>query len=150
MRISDWSSDVCSSDLGATNENLPAAVKAGRFRADLLDRLSFEVITLPPLRHREGDVRVLADHFGRRMAAELGWPKWPGFAENAMATLEAYQWPGNVRELRNVVERGVYRWNNPKMSVANIVFDRSEEHTSELQSLMRISYAVFCLKKKKN
>src|SRR3546814_4779068 len=99
------------------------------------------------------------------MAAELGWPKWPGFAENAMATLEAYQWPGNVRELRNVVERGVYRWNNPKMSVANIVFDpfespwgplrstvdkptgtRSEEHTSELQSLMRISYAVFCLK----
>src|SRR3546814_3785348 len=153
MRISDWSSDVCASDLlsaaaqerllrvveyeevprigssrpirvdvrivGATNENLPAAVKAGRFRADLLDRLSFEVITLPPLRHREGDVRVLADHFGRRMAAELGWPKWPGFAENAMATLEAYQWPGNVRELRNVVERGVYRWNNPQMSVAN-------------------------------
>src|SRR3546814_8794452 len=57
--------------VGETNENLPAAVKAGRFRADLLDRLSFEVITLPPLRHREGDVRVVADHFGRCMAAEL-------------------------------------------------------------------------------
>src|SRR3546814_20070052 len=95
--------------VGATNENLPAAVKAGRFRADLLDRLSFEVITLPPLRHREGDVRVLADHFGRRMAAELGWPKWPGFAANAMATMEAYQWPGNVRELRNVGERSEER-----------------------------------------
>jgi psp operon transcriptional activator len=60
--------------VAATNENLPDLVDNGRFRADLLDRLSFEVVTLPPLRVREGDVPVLSDHFGRRMAAELGWP----------------------------------------------------------------------------
>ena len=66
--------------VAATNENLPALAEDGRFRADLLDRLCFEVITLPPLRVREGDIDVLADYFGRRMAAELGWESWPGFA----------------------------------------------------------------------
>src|SRR3546814_5422714 len=91
--------------VAATNEDLPAAADAGRFRPDLLDRLSFEVITLPPLRAREGDVAVLADHFGRRMAAEIGWPQWPGFSAACMAELEAHAWPGNVRELRNVVAR---------------------------------------------
>ena len=109
--------------VAATNIDLPAAAQAGRFRADLLDRLSFEVITLPPLRAREGDVAVLADHFGRRMAAELGWPQWPGFTLDCMAELEAHDWPGNVRELRNVVERAVYRWNEPGRAVATILFD---------------------------
>jgi psp operon transcriptional activator len=96
--------------VAATNEHLPDRVDAGKFRADLLDRLSFEVVTLPPLRARPGDVAVLADHFGRRMAAELGWQRWTGFSARAVDELEAYRWPGNVRELRNVVERAVYRW----------------------------------------
>ncbi len=96
--------------VAATNEHLPRLVDEGRFRADLLDRLSFEVITLPPLRVREGDVAVLVEHFGRRMASELGWEAWPGFAKGAMAQLTAHDWPGNIRELRNVVERAVYRW----------------------------------------
>lgn len=109
--------------VAATNEHLPDAVAAGRFRADLLDRLSFEVITLPPLRGREGDVEVLADHFGRRMASERGWPGWPGFSATALAELAAYSWPGNVRELRNVVERAVYRWNEPDQPVGAIQFD---------------------------
>jgi psp operon transcriptional activator len=109
--------------VAATNEDLPALAEAGRFRADLLDRLSFEVITLPPLRAREGDVAVLADHFGRRMAAELGWPEWPGFSPACLAELDAHPWPGNVRELRNVVERAVYRWNEPDRAIAQIVFD---------------------------
>ena len=109
--------------IAATNEDLPTLADAGRFRADLLDRLSFEVITLPPLRVREGDVAVLADHFGRRMAAELGWPQWSGFSADCLAELEAHAWPGNVRELRNVVERAVYRWNQPVHAVAQIVFD---------------------------
>ncbi len=109
--------------IAATNEDLPEAAAAGRFRADLLDRLSFEVITLPPLRAREGDAAVLAGHFGRRMAAELGWPRWPGFTPDAMAELEAHPWPGNVRELRNVVERAVYRWTEPAQPVARIIFD---------------------------
>ncbi len=109
--------------IAATNEDLPALADSGRFRADLLDRLSFEVITLPPLRAREGDVAVLADHFGRRMAAELGWPEWPGFSPACMADLDAHPWPGNVRELRNVVERAVYRWAEPARAIARIVFD---------------------------
>jgi psp operon transcriptional activator len=109
--------------VAATNENLPALVEANRFRADLLDRLSFEVITLPPLRAREGDVPVLADHFGRRMAAELGWERWPGFSKTAMDTLIGYGWPGNVRELRNVIERAVYRWEQAAHPIDAIEFD---------------------------
>lgn len=109
--------------VAATNEDLPAAAEAGRFRPDLLDRLSFEVITLPPLRAREGDIPVLADHFGRRMAAELNWPQWPGFSAACAAELEGHGWPGNVRELRNVVERAVYRWDEPAKPISRITFD---------------------------
>jgi psp operon transcriptional activator len=109
--------------VAATNEHLPDAVEAGRFRADLLDRLSFEVITLPPLRGREGDVEVLVEHFGRRMATECRWPGWPGFSREAMAALIGYAWPGNVRELRNVVERAVYRWNLPDEPIGAIQLD---------------------------
>ncbi len=109
--------------VAATNEDLPAAADAGRFRPDLLDRLSFEVITLPPLRAREGDVTVLADHFGRRMAAELNWAQWPGFDKATMAEMEGYAWPGNVRELRNVVERAVYRWIEPTRPISRLTFD---------------------------
>ncbi|WP_093333393.1 phage shock protein operon transcriptional activator [Sphingomonas rubra] len=96
--------------VAATNEHLPDKVDAHSFRADLLDRLSFEVVTLPPLRARRDDIMVLANHFARRMAAELGWERWTGFGERAVEQLTAYGWPGNVRELRNVVERAVYRW----------------------------------------
>ena len=109
--------------VAATNSSLPAEVDKGRFRADLLDRLSFEVITLPPLRSRQGDIPLLAEHFGRRMAAELEWPNWPEFSPRAMAALEAYHWPGNVRELRNVTERAVYRHEDPERQVDEIQFD---------------------------
>ena len=109
--------------VAATNADLPAMARAGTFRSDLLDRLSFEVITLPPLRAREGDVFELADYYGRRMAAEMQWDGWPGFSGRAQRALEAYGWPGNVRELRNVVERAVYRWDEPDMAIDAIVFD---------------------------
>lgn len=109
--------------VAATNENLPALVDRGKFRADLLDRLSFEVITLPPLRARQGDIPLLAEHFGRRMAVELDWANWPGFTPRAMAELESYGWPGNVRELRNVVERAVYRHEDPERPIEEINFD---------------------------
>lgn len=97
--------------VAATNEHLPDKVDRHEFRADLLDRLSFEVVTLPPLRARRGDIPVLAEFFGRRMAAELGWESWSGFGPAALDAMLEYRWPGNVRELRNVVERAVYRWN---------------------------------------
>lgn len=109
--------------VAATNEHLPTLVERGRFRADLLDRLSFEVITLPPLRVREGDVMVLADHFGQRMAAELGWERWPGWTDRARGVLQGHDWPGNVRELRNAVERSVYRWGQGGKAVDVIVLD---------------------------
>jgi psp operon transcriptional activator len=109
--------------VAATNENLPRLAAEGRFRADLLDRLSFEVITLPPLRAREGDVAVLADYFGRRMAAEIGWQAWPGYAEHVAHQMVEYDWPGNVRELRNVVERAVYRWDDWSQPIAHVQFD---------------------------
>lgn len=109
--------------VAATNDDLPALAAGGDFRADLLDRLSFEVITLPPLRVREGDIGVLANFFGRRMAAELDWDLWPGFAPHVMDALEDHPWPGNVRELRNVVERAVYRWAATDMPIAHVQFD---------------------------
>ena len=109
--------------VAATNEHLPALAEASKFRADLLDRLSFEVITLPPLRVREGDIAELATYFGQRMAAELGWEEWPGFGPRALAALEGHDWPGNVRELRNCVERAVYRWREPGKKVDEVEFD---------------------------
>lgn len=99
--------------VAATNEHLPDRVAAGTFRADLLDRLSFEVVTLPPLRARAGDIPVLAEFFGRRMAAEIGREVWSGFGPAALDALASHPWPGNVRELRNAVERAVYRWERP-------------------------------------
>jgi psp operon transcriptional activator len=112
--------------VAATNEDLPRLAERQRFRADLLDRLSFEVITLPPLRHRLSDIPVLADHFARRMALELEWPSWPGFSTMAREQLFGHAWPGNVRELRNVVERAVYRWHDPRSPVETIQFDPFE------------------------
>ncbi|MES2905396.1 MAG: phage shock protein operon transcriptional activator [Pseudomonadota bacterium] len=109
--------------VAATNEHLPRLVDEGRFRADLLDRLSFEVVTLPPLRARQGDIPLLAEHFGRRMAVELEWPNWPGFSQSIKDQFEHYPWPGNVRELRNTVERAVYRAEDPEREIDAVQFD---------------------------
>ncbi len=109
--------------VGATNEDLPALADSGRFRADLLDRLSFEVITLPPLRARAEDIMILANHFGRRMSIEMHWPEFPGFAPDAKKSLKGHDWPGNVRELKNATERAVYRWADPNTPIAFVPFD---------------------------
>jgi len=95
--------------VAATNADLPAMAADGKFRDDLLDRLAFDVLTLPPLRARTGDIPLLAEMFGMAMARELDWEGYAGFSEAALAWLEGYTWPGNVRELRNVVERAVAR-----------------------------------------
>lgn len=93
--------------VGATNADLPAMAAAGTFRADLLDRLAFDVVRLPPLRERPEDIEPLAEHFARGMVRELERPYFPGFTGAALAALRAHPWPGNVRELRNAVERSV-------------------------------------------
>ena len=96
--------------ISATNVDLLHMANGGRFMMDLLDRLSFEVLFLPPLRHRGGDILLLANHFARRMAMELGRHEdIPQFSPEAMAALEKHPWRGNVRELKNVVERAVYK-----------------------------------------
>lgn len=110
----------------ATNEDLPALAEQGEFRADLLDRLAFDVITLPPMRERREDILVLAEHFAINMARELGFELFSGFSEKAKLTLLDYHWPGNVRELKNVVERSVYRTNNAYVPVHDIQLDPFE------------------------
>jgi len=98
--------------VGATNADLLDLTARGLFKRDLLDRLSFEVLFLPPLRAREGDILLLADHFAHRMAFELGREETPFFSRESIKRIEQYAWPGNVRELKNVVERAVYRANS--------------------------------------
>ena len=123
--------------VAATNEDLPTLADRGTFRADLLDRLSFEVITLPPLRVREGDVLVLAEFFGRRMASELRWEGWPGFAEHVRDNLEKHLWPGNVRELRNVIERAVYRWGDWEEPIGHVQFNPFESPWKPVNEALR-------------
>lgn len=109
--------------IAATNEDLPSLAQANKFRHDLLDRLSFDVITLPPLRHRQDDILVLAEHFATAMCHELGREFFAGFNDEVQVQLLNYQWPGNVRELKNVIERSVYRQENAEQTLSNIVFD---------------------------
>ena len=88
----------------ATNVDLEAAVREGRFREDLLYRVNVVQIDLPPLRGRPEDIADLAGRFLRELAVRR---PIHGFTDEAMAALRAYRWPGNIRELRNVVERSV-------------------------------------------
>jgi psp operon transcriptional activator len=109
--------------VAATNLDLPSEAGAGRFRHDLLDRLAFDVVTLPPLRARRDDIPLIARHFARAMAAELEWESVPPFSREALSDLVSHSWPGNVRELKNVVERAVYRCGAPDRTIDHIVFD---------------------------
>lgn len=118
------SSDTIEVDVrivAATNVNLLALATQKKFKQDLLDRLSFEVLNIPPLRERLGDIALLAHHFATRMAFELGRTEIPVISSDAMAALENHLWPGNVRELKNVVERAVYRADTNE--IQQIVFD---------------------------
>jgi psp operon transcriptional activator len=112
--------------IGATNEDLPALTKSGRFRADLLDRLAFDVITLPPLRERQEDILPMADHFAVKMCGELGMSVFSGFSSEAKDELLSYSWPGNIRELKNVIERAVYTSPGETKAIEAIVFDPFE------------------------
>ncbi len=112
--------------IGATNADLAELARQGRFKTDLLDRLSFEVVFVPPLRERRSDIVLLARHFAGRMAVELGRHDIPQFSPGALAALEAYPWPGNIRELKNVVERAVSRSDDSQVTQvteAVILFD---------------------------
>jgi transcriptional regulator with GAF, ATPase, and Fis domain len=92
--------------IAATNRDLAAEVKRGRFREDLFYRLSVFPLTIPPLRDRGADVVLLAQEFARQFASRAGRKLQP-IGSHAAARLRAYAWPGNVRELQNVIERAV-------------------------------------------
>ncbi|MEG2829499.1 MAG: phage shock protein operon transcriptional activator [Edwardsiella sp. (in: enterobacteria)] len=124
----------------ATNADLPALAAAGQFRADLLDRLAFEVIALPPLRQRRADILPLAEHFAMQMCRELGRALFGGFSARAQRTLLDYRWPGNIRELKNVVERSVFRHGDDEGALENIVlnpFPIPDSAASEASSVER-------------
>ena len=95
--------------IGATNANLKELCNQGKFKEDLLDRLSFEVIFVPPLRERGEDILLLANYFASRMSLECGITEPIVFSDEVQSQLLSYSWPGNVRELKNVIERAVYR-----------------------------------------
>lgn len=95
--------------VSATNADLPLLAKQGKFKEDLLDRLSFEVLFVPPLRERGRDIMLLANHFAARMATECHLPDVPYFSPEGERKLMEYSWPGNIRELKNTVERAIYR-----------------------------------------
>jgi psp operon transcriptional activator len=133
LRVSEYGelqrvggSDTVSVDVrivGSTNADLQAAVAAGTFREDLLDRLAFDVITVPPLRERLEDILPLAYAFALNMASELKHRLFPGFGARASSALLRHDWPGNVRELKNAVERSIYRSSEPDKPITDIAFD---------------------------
>jgi len=118
---SSESIDVDVRIIAATNADVKTLAAENLFKQDLLDRLSFEVLILPPLRERREDILLLANYFAGRMAVELGWDEIPSFSPEAVDALECFHWPGNVRELKNVVERAVYR--SDSLKISKIIFD---------------------------
>ncbi len=109
--------------VGSSNADLQMLASDGRFRKDLLDRLAFDVITIPPLRERIEDIMPLAHAFAINMASELKWSYFPGFSSRASSALLRNQWPGNVRELKNTIERTIYRSPNPEKPIFELALD---------------------------
>lgn len=109
--------------VGSTNADLQSLAQKGRFRQDLLDRLAFDVITIPPLRERLDDILALAHAFAVNMVSELRRSFFPGFAPRAASALLRHRWPGNVRELKNTIERSVYRSTDADRPIGKIAFD---------------------------
>jgi len=109
--------------VGSTNADLRQLAADGRFRKDLLDRLAFDVITVPPLRERIEDILPLAYAFAINMTSELKRELFAGFGPRASSALLRHSWPGNVRELKNTVERSVYREPDPARPITRIAFD---------------------------
>jgi two-component system nitrogen regulation response regulator NtrX len=107
--------------LAATNKDLLAEIKAGRFREDLYFRLNVVPIAVPPLRDRREDIGLLADHFMAVLAREYG-RRAKRFDADALERLQRYSWPGNVRELRNVIERLMIMVPGERVVVRDLLF----------------------------
>jgi psp operon transcriptional activator len=109
--------------VGSTNADLQRLASKGDFRKDLLDRLAFDVINVPPLRERVEDIMPLAHAFAINMASELKWSYFPGFSPRISSALLRNRWPGNVRELKNTIERSVYRSADQENPITTLALD---------------------------
>jgi two-component system nitrogen regulation response regulator NtrX len=120
--------------LAATNKDLQSEIRAGRFREDLYFRLSVIPIFVPPLRDRQEDIGLLADHFMAEFAREYG-RRIKRLEPGAIATLQQYPWPGNVRELRNVIERLMIMVPGDSITAVDVVFlDRDPQQRPAVQA----------------
>lgn len=115
--------------IAATNRNLAEMVKEGTFREDLYYRLNVISITLPPLRERKDDIRLLVHHFIQKFNTELN-KNILGIDNNALTLLERYDWPGNIRELQNVIERAMNLCDSSMISVSDLPFHLKDEKSS--------------------
>ncbi len=107
--------------VAATNKELQAEIRAGRFREDLYFRLNVIPIFVPALRDRQDDIPLLADHFMAEFAREYG-RRQKRFDPGARSVVQHYPWPGNVRELRNVIERLMIMVPGDEISAADLGF----------------------------
>jgi two-component system NtrC family response regulator/two-component system response regulator HydG len=105
--------------VAATNRDLAAEVKAGRFREDLYYRLNVVAVNLPPLRERKGDLPALVSHFIEKYARSYE-KRVRGLAPGTLQSLLAHDWPGNVRELENAVERAVVLCQGPELTAEDL------------------------------
>jgi len=120
----------------ATNEDLEDCVRKGRFREDLYFRINVVPIAVPPLRERQGDVALLADHFVRVYCASMKKPL-KTLKPDALEVLEAYEWPGNVRELENVVQRVVVMVGSNVVGLENLP-QQLLQHSATVQEAILI------------
>jgi two-component system NtrC family response regulator len=112
--------------IAASNADLNQAMREGRFREDLYYRLGVVVISLPPLRERDGDIQLLASALLRRYAAEYD-KKISGFTPQALRAIERYRWPGNVREVENRIRRAVIMADAPKVATGDLELSSPHE-----------------------
>jgi len=122
--------------ISATNKNLAEAIKQGKFRDDLYYRLNVFPIALPALRERVDDIPLLAEHFAREVAADMG-RRFTGFTPAALRAMAGYGWPGNIRELQNCIERAIIVARDEQIDVADLppyLFDRTGDVRAALPS----------------
>ena len=120
--------------IAATNRDIDEAVKEGKFREDLYYRLNIIQIHLPPLREREGDLKLLADHYLAKFTTEFR-KQINCITAEGLNCLRSYSWPGNVREIRNVIERAVLLSKNPELGRDDFVLGSPGEQAGGVAGL---------------
>jgi two-component system, NtrC family, response regulator PilR len=123
--------------IATTNRDLGQMVKVGQFRADLYYRLNVVPVTLPPLRERTGDIRLLAMAFLDEFASQMGLPSTV-FSPRSLQQMDVYPWPGNVRELRNIVQRLTVLYGGSQIELEHLPLEiRESQHTLSSTELPR-------------